>query len=245
MKAIIVCGGLAKRMGSLTEDIPKSMVKINDKPILWYQLQILKSQGITDIILCVGHLSEKIIDYFKDGSELGINITYSKEDELLGTGGAVKNIGEGWVKDSFIVIYGDIISNIDYNKLYEFHKKNNSVATIVVREKETIGSSLIEIDENSKIVRFVERPDEEVILKSKENGFKNLVNSGIYVLDPDVFDLISAAKFDFGHDLFPILLENRKDLFGYPIEKYWREVGTIERYGEFEKDVNDGVISFS
>ncbi|MBN2421629.1 NDP-sugar synthase [Candidatus Woesearchaeota archaeon] len=238
MQVVIICGGLATRMHPLTEKMPKSMIEVNEKPLLWYQLQLLKKQGITDIILCVGHLSERIKDYFKEGKELGVNLTYSQEKELLGTAGAVKNINPDLIEDTFGVLYGDIISDLTFKDMLEFHNANNSAATILMRIKDKIGSSLINVKPDFQIIEFIERPSPEFLEGFLKQGKKNWVNSGIYVINKDVLDYIPEnRKFDFAYDLFPLLLKQNKKLMGFPVKGFWKELGKIERIKEFEEEI--------
>ncbi|MBU0757896.1 MAG: nucleotidyltransferase family protein, partial [Nanoarchaeota archaeon] len=225
---MIVCGGLATRLLPVSEKIPKSMVSICGKPLLYYQLALLKKQGIKDIILCVGHLSEKIEEYFGTGEGLGVDLRYSFESTLLGTAGAVKNIDPSILEDDFIVMYGDILSDLDMGVFFGYHKEKNSYATILVREKKSRGSSLIDIDRQHKIIGFVERPTDSFLKNHVGIGKMNLVNSGIFVLKKEVLKTITLyKKSDFSYDVFPELIMNNKTLVGFPLPKstYWKEAG--------------------
>jgi len=232
MQVVILAGGLATRMEPLTMKIPKSMVDINGKPLLWYQLELLKQQGINDIIVCVGHLGDQIITYFGNGLKYSV-----EKEEPLGTAGAVKNIPCDWLEHDFIVLYGDIIFTIDLKKMFEFHKQKDAVATIHIHTKPILGSSSIRIDKTKRITEFVEKPTK---LKKP-----NWVNSGIYIMNKRILGYIPAqTNFDFGKQLFPLLIEKKKRLYGYPLKKreYWKEVGTVNRLEEFirffPKDLN-------
>ncbi|MBD3203190.1 NTP transferase domain-containing protein [Candidatus Woesearchaeota archaeon] len=238
MQVVIVCGGLATRLHPITEKIPKSLIEIKGKPILYYQIKLLKKQGIKDIILCVGHLSEKIIDYFKDGKKFGVELRYSLEDRALGTAGAVKNINENLLQKKFFVLYGDVITDVSFQDMRNYHENNNSAATILIREKKKIGSSLINLNKNFMITDFIERPSKDQIEYFKNLGKKNWVNSGLYLLDKEKLDYIPVnKKFDFAYDLFPSLIKEEENVFGFPLNGFWRELGKIDRIESFQKAI--------
>ena len=243
MQTIIICGGLATRLRPYTEKIPKSMLEINGRPVLWYQLNLLKKQGIKDIILCVGHLSEVIEKYFEDGRKFSVELRYSRERELLGTAGAVKNIPENWIEEKFGILYGDIISDLDFRDMLDYHEKNDAFATMLMRIKKTLGSSLINADEKNNIKGFIERPTQKVLDSFTACNKKNWVNSGAYIYTKEILKFIDKNKnSDFSYDIFPQLLKENKKIMGYPVKGFWKEIGNIQRLNELEKEIKELAI---
>ena len=221
---LIIAGGLGTRMEGLTKDVPKCMLEVNGKPFIQHQLEIFKQQGFTDIIFCLRHLAEVVQDYFKDGSEFGLDIEYSVENNSLGTAGAVKN-AEHLIDDDFIVFYGDNYTNMDFNQFIEQHK---GIATVNVRKNETHTNSSMLLTLNMRIVDFIEKPNNVYI------------NNGIYVCNKEILNYIPEnVKYDFGYDLFPELIKQNKRLYAYTTECYYKEIGTIKKYNEFRREFND------
>lgn len=231
-KIVIVAGGLATRMGSVTEEIPKCLININGKPLIEHQINFFKKNNYNDIVFCIAHLANKVKEYFKDGERFGVKIKYVEEEkELLGTAGSVK-LAEDLIEDEdFIVYYGDNITSMDFDKFIEFHKQKNGMASVFVRPL-SIGrksSSMIKLDENNKITRFIEKPSAEEIEKNKNE--KIYINNGIYALKKEILSLIPKnVKFDFGKDLFPMIIEKNYDVYGYLTDDFYREIGTFEKY---------------
>lgn len=233
MKAMILAAGEGTRLRPITYETPKSCIPINGKPLLAYNLELLKKYNITDIAINVSHLADKVIEEFKDGSNYGVKLTYSKEEELLGTAGAVKKI-ESFFDSAFVLIYGDLLTNIDLNKLIEFHNQHKGIATVAlykVPRPEACG--VVELD-GDRITKFIEKP---------EHPDTNLVNAGVYVLETEIFKYIPKNKFfDFGLDLFPVLLNEGNQIFGYEINEYLIDIGTKEKLEKAEKDIKEGKI---
>lgn len=241
MKAIILCAGRGERLMPLTQNIPKPMIKIKGKPILWYNISLCKKYGISDIAVNTSYLPEKIKDYFEDGKEFGVNIVYSYEPELLGTSGALNNFRD-FLDDDFIVIYGDCVSNIDFGKMLEYHKKNKPIATIALRKKpkEYKTQSLILADEQLNIINFLEKPSQELVDKFSSE-FK-LINSGIYILSPKILAYIRDGFSDFGYNIFPLLIEKKEKIKGFMIDEFfYREIGTVEKYMLAKKEVEQNL----
>ena len=236
MKAVILAGGRATRMGVLAKEIPKPMLQIGDKPLLEHQIDVLKRYGITDIILITGHLSEVIEDYFGDGSKFGVNIEYYVEKKPLGTTGGIKEIEDKLTED-FIVIYGDVMFDIDLSRIIDFHNKKSAFATLMVHPNDhPHDSDLIEVDPDGRIIRFHPKPHDP------ERYYKNLVNAAIYVLNPRINDYIEkGVKSDFGRNIFPAIV-GKERFFGYNTAEYLKDMGTPERLKDVEKDYSDGKI---
>lgn len=230
MMGAILAGGRGKRLGPLTRNLPKPIVKIAGKPLLEHQIKLFRSCNIKKIILCLHYLPEKIIKHFGDGKKFGVKIKYSIEKEPMGTAGALKN-AEKLLDDAFIVMYGDNFTNISLKKLERFHKRKKAVATIALcrRPASQKTSSMVLADKNLRIKKFIERPKESDSRLIK--GRYKYVNAGIYVLEPQILKLIPKKRFDFGHELFPLLLKKKLKLVGYCLPKgtYLKEIGTIEK----------------
>lgn len=235
-KIIIVAGGLATRMRPITEEIPKCLVDINGKPLIQHQLEFFRDKGYKDIIFCVAHLAQKVKDYFEDGKEFGLNISYVEEtEELMGTAGSVKLAKKIIGKDrDFIVYYGDNLTSMDFEKFMDFHRKNKALATICIRPlpEGYKSSSIITLDKSKQIKVFLEKPQVEELEKHKDE--KRFINSGIYAFKKDMFKMIPKnQKYDFAKQLFPNLIEKNLGIYGYSTEEFFREIGTVEKYERF------------
>jgi D,D-heptose 1,7-bisphosphate phosphatase len=239
MKAVILAGGKGTRMGSVINDIPKPMVHISDKTVLQHQFELLKTYGITDIILTVNHLKDVIIDKYKDGSEIGLNITYYEEKTPLGTVGAIKEL-EHELKEDFLVLYGDVMMNVNLERLIQFHKQKESECTIVIHPNDhPYDSDLIEINEEDKVVAVYNKPHDP------DKYYRNLVNAGLYIFSPVVFKYLEkGVKADFGKNIFPIL-HSKIRMFAYNTPEYLKDMGTPERMEQVTRDYESGKIKRS
>ena len=228
VKVVIVAGGLAKRLKPITEEIPKCMIDVGGKPLIEHQIEIFKKQGFTDFIFCIAHLKEKVKEYFGDGEKFGIKINYSEEKELLGTAGAVKLV-ESYLKEPFIVFFGDIITNLDFQRMVDTHKQKQAILTIAAhpRPKKHDFTSFIDADSDWVIKEFIEQPERTIIENYSSDEL--FVNSSIYILEPEVLEFIPLkTKFDFGYDLFPLLIKQNKKLVLYPHDnECYKEIGTF------------------
>lgn len=227
MKAVILVGGMGTRMRPLTYVIPKAMLPIGGKPLLEHTIHYLKEHGITEVIVCVAYLKTHIMDYFKDGKKLGIKLKYAESDMPLGTAGQLKT-AEKFVSERFIAMNGDIITSLSIRKLVEFHEKTHGIGTIALKRFEVaIPYGHIEMDSNSTIKKFVEKPT-----------FSFLANAGIYAFEPKIFDYIPPNKVvSIERETFPNLLKNGEKLHGYFEEAYWSDVGTITDFERVDKEL--------
>jgi mannose-1-phosphate guanylyltransferase/phosphomannomutase len=187
------------------------MVEIAGKPVLEHNIEWLRRFGVTDLVINLYYMPHAVRDYFADGSNFGVKITYSEEETLLGTAGGVKKVAS-FFKGPFFLWYGDNLSNIDLRRLYSFHEKNAAVASIALFYRaDPTASGIVGLDNNSRITRFLEKPRWDQV-------FSNWVSAGIFVLDPSITEFIPPDKVsDFGHDVLPLLLANDEPLFGYPM----------------------------
>lgn len=238
MKAMILAAGKGTRLHPLTENLPKPMVPLNGKPLLEYIIEWLKFYRILELAINIHHHPEVIVNHFGSGKELGVNITYSHEEKLLGTAGAIKKLS-AFFNEPFLVIYGDNLCNCNLARLVEAHYTKGGIGMIALfRREETSASGIVEMDRESKIIRFLEKPN-------KAESFSNLVNSGIYVLDPGIIEHIpSTQPYDFGRDLFPQIILRGEKLYGYIMsdeeQLYWAD--TLESYQLMLEAVRDGKI---
>jgi NDP-sugar pyrophosphorylase family protein len=231
VKAFILAAGLGTRLRSLGLDVPKVMVPIGGKPLLQHYLELLSRQGILDVIVNLHYLPEKITEHFGDGSRFGVNITYSHEPQLLGTAGAVKKM-EAQLRDGpFVLFYGDNLIRLELPVLLAFHQARQGLATIALWESpEPWTGGVVETEADGRVRRFVEKPDRKDIST-------NLINAGIYVLEPAILDAIPAGQFyDFGKDLFPKLLAEGKPLYAMKPNAYVQDIGTPERLAKAQRD---------
>ncbi|MFC2143092.1 NDP-sugar synthase [Candidatus Aenigmatarchaeota archaeon] len=233
MKAVILCGGMGKRMRDVSEDIPKPMIEIEGKPILEHQIDYFKKHGITEFVFCTGHQGDIIKKHFKDGKKFGVDIKYSHEKEALGTGGAIKN-AEDLINDNFILLYGDTMINIDIEKIMTFHTQHyvckGCILTITIHETDhPQDSDLIKINEDERVVELFPKPN-------KEPFPSRLSKSSLFISSKEIFEYLPMIKHDFEKTILPKLVKEGK-VAGYLTNELIRDVGTPERYEKFKKDM--------
>ena len=231
MRAVLMAGGSGTRLRPLTCDLPKPMVSVLNRPIAEHIINLLKRHNITEIIATLYYLPDVMRDYFQDGSDFGVQMTYAVEEEQpLGTAGCVKNI-EQWLDDTFITISGDAITDFDLQAAIAFHKEKKSQATLVLtRVPNPVEFGVVITDKDGKIKRFLEKP-------SLSEIFSDTVNTGIYILEPEVLKYLPEnEESDFSKDLFPLLLEKGEPMYGYVADGYWCDVGHLEAYREAQYD---------
>jgi mannose-1-phosphate guanylyltransferase len=238
MKAIILVGGQGTRLRPLTTNTPKAMVPIANKPFMEHVFRHLKQYGIKDIVLAIGHLAQPIKDYFGDGSTFGINLSYSLEDTPLNTAGAVKNAQKYLDNESFMVLNGDIFTDLDLTDMIKHHRRNKATITIALTPvADPCSYGLVETGDKGEITRFLEKPSPDQITT-------NLINAGTYVLEAEVLEHIPAdTNFSFEYQVFPPLLEKGASLYAYPSESYWIDIGKPHSYRNLNFDLLEGKIS--
>lgn len=236
MKAVIMAGGEGTRLRPLTCNLPKPMVPILNRPMMEHILNLLKRHGFTDIASTLWYLPEHVERYFQNGDAFGVNMEYFVEREPLGTAGSVKNAVQ-FLQDTFIVMSGDALTDIDLTSAVEFHKKQGSMATLVLtRVPNPLSYGVVLVDESGKITQFLEKP-------SWSQVFSDTVNTGIYILEPEVLDLIKLGqKVDFSQDVFPELLRRGAPLYGYVAPGYWSDIGNLEVYSKAQVDSLNGAV---
>ncbi len=233
MKAVIMAGGEGTRLRPLTCNRPKPLVPVAGKPVMEHITSLLKSHGIYDIAVTLQYLPDTISEHFGDGGLSGVKMRYYIENKPLGTAGSVRN-AESFLDDTFMVISGDALTDIDITKAVQFHMERESMATLVLKRVDIpLEYGVVVTDSDGRIIRFLEKPGWGEVIS-------DTVNTGIYILSPEIFKYYEANMvFDFSRDLFPILLRDNKRMFGYVAEDYWCDIGDINAYIQANFDALD------
>lgn len=237
MRAVLMAGGSGTRLRPLTCDLPKPMVPILNRPIAEHIINLLKRHQISEVVATLHYLPDVMRDYFQDGSDFDVQMTYAvEEDQPLGTAGCVKNIAE-LLDDTFLVISGDSITDFDLTAAIEFHKQKKSKATLILtRVPNPIEFGVVITDEEGRINRFLEKPSTSEI-------FSDTVNTGTYILEPEVLEYLPPnQESDFSKELFPLLLAKNEPIYGYVAQGYWCDVGHLDAYRESQYDALQGKV---
>lgn len=226
-----MAGGFGTRLRPLTNNIPKPMVPVANKPMLEHLINLLKKHNVKEYVMLLYYQPETIKEFFGDGSRFGVKIDYVLPDKDYGTAGAVK-FSEKFIKDDFLVISGDVMTNFNLTDFYDFHKEKKSLASISLYSSENpVQYGIVLTDNESRIVRFLEKPLSSEI-------FSDTINTGIYYFSKDIFPHIPEGEnYDFSKDLFPSLLRDDIPIYGYKTPGYWRDIGTLEEYLSANHDV--------
>jgi mannose-1-phosphate guanylyltransferase/phosphomannomutase len=236
MKAVIMAGGEGTRLRPQTSNLPKPMLPLVGRPMMEHIISLLRRHGITDIVVTVAFLPNAIRSYFGNGSELGVRMVYATEETPLGTAGSVRNARDE-LTERFLVISGDVLTDINLTSLIEFHEKNSALATLALCAVENpLEFGIVITREDGSIERFLEKPGWGQV-------FSDTINTGIYVLEPEIFDVIPEGRaVDFSSEVFPTVLEAGGPLFGYVADGYWEDVGTTAAYLKAHEDILDGKV---
>lgn len=237
MKAVIAAGGQGTRLSSIARDIPKPMVKVVGKPILEYQINCLKENGVKEIYILIGYLGNVIKDYFKDGKPFGVNINYVEERQPLGSAGSLYFLREE-LKEDFIFIYGDLMFDVYFKRMIDFHKKHDSHITLLSHpNSHPYDSDLIISNDDNLVLKIDSKHN------VRQYFYHNLVNSGVYVLSNKIFNKYfkQLKKVDFEKDIVVNEVTN-KTVFSYRSTEYVKDAGTPERYYSVCEDVEKGVV---
>ncbi|GII03407.1 mannose-1-phosphate guanyltransferase [Planobispora takensis] len=237
MKAVVMAGGEGTRLRPMTANQPKPLLPVVNRPIMEHVLRLLKRHGLTETVVTVQFLAALVRNYFGDGDELGMNLYYATEERPLGTAGSVKNAADELRDAPFMVISGDALTDIDLTDMIRFHRENGALVTIgLKRVPNPLEFGIVIVDEQGRVERFLEKPTWGQV-------FSDTVNTGIYVMEPEVLDEVSAdGPVDWSADVFPELLKRGAPLFGYVAEGYWEDVGTHESYLRVQADVLSGRV---
>lgn len=236
MKAVIMAGGEGTRLRPLTSNCPKPMLPLANRPMMEHIVDLLRRHGITEIVVTVAYLANQIRTYFGDGSEFGVRMVYATEDQPLGTAGSVRNAMDE-LTERFLVISGDVLTDIDLTQIMATHEQRGALATIgLVSVPNPLEFGIVITREDGSIERFLEKPTWGQV-------FSDTINTGIFVLEPEIFDHIPEDRsVDFSGEVFPALLDQQLPLFGAVATGYWEDVGTLEAYVSAHKDVMDGRV---
>jgi mannose-1-phosphate guanylyltransferase/phosphomannomutase len=233
MKAVVMAGGEGTRLRPLTSNQPKPMVPIVGKPCMEHILELLKQHEFEEVIVTLAFLPQAIRSYFGTGESLGMDVGYSVEESPAGTAGSVK-LAAGRLDDTFLVISGDALCDVDLTKLVEFHKEKGASVTIGLKSVDNpLEFGIVVTDEEGRVERFLEKP-------SWGQVFSDTINTGIYVLEPEVLKHIPTDRpYDFSKELFPLLLEMGRPIYGYVMEGYWQDIGNLDQYRQANFDALD------
>jgi D,D-heptose 1,7-bisphosphate phosphatase len=231
-----MAGGKGTRISLIASDIPKPMIQFFGKPILEYQIDSLKHSGLTDIIMVTGHLGQVIQDYFLDGSRFDCHISYFDETEPLGTAGALYKIQDK-LDDDFLLINGDIVFDINFPALIDFHRARNALATLVVHpNSHPFDSALIVTDQNNRVIRWMNKEEER-------RYYKNQVNAGIHILTRKLLEGLHpvSEKVDLDRDILKPMIVTRR-IYAYNTPEYIKDMGIPERYAGVLSDIQNGFV---
>jgi mannose-1-phosphate guanylyltransferase/phosphomannomutase len=237
VKAVIMAGGEGTRLRPLTSNQPKPMMPIANRPMMEHVVELLKRHGFEEIVVTVAFQANAIRTYFGNGAEFGVHMVYATEETPLGTAGSVRNAMDE-LDEPFLVISGDVLTDIDVGAVVDFHRERKAVGTIALKSMENpLEFGIVIAREDGSIERFLEKPTWGQV-------FSDTINTGIYVLDPSIFEYIAPGKpVDFSSDVFPRMLDDGMPLYGYVADGYWEDVGTLDAYIKAHQDVLDGQVS--
>ncbi|MFN2586558.1 MAG: sugar phosphate nucleotidyltransferase [Actinomycetota bacterium] len=237
MQAVIMAGGEGSRLRPLTSNMPKPMLPIAKRPMMEHILVLLRAHGITDVVATVQFLSSVIRNYFGDGSDLGMSLSYATVEVPLGTAGSVLGARD-FLSGSFLVVSGDALTDVDLEEVVDFHRSRGAAATLVLkRMKDPLEFGIVMTDADGRVERFLEKPTWGQV-------FSDTINTGIYVLEPDVLDLIPVDHpYDFSSELFPMMLDKGLPLFGFVTDAFWTDVGNTDAYLQANHDALSGKVA--
>lgn len=240
MQAVIMAGGKGTRLRAITNDeIPKPMAPIAGKPILEWQMECLRRQGITDVVLIIGHLGHKIREYFGDGTAFGLRLSYLEETTPLGTAGALSLLPPLLTQDCFYLIFGDVLFDIDLERMRRFHQEKRSAATLFVHPNtHPFDSDLVVCDQEDRVLRFDSKQN------VRDYWYNNCVNAGFYLLERYVCDRVPPnQKTDLEKEVLSRLIEEGGAVYGYRSPEYIKDVGTVDRIRRAEEELTSGFIA--
>src|SRR6187551_2077248 len=233
MKAVVMAGGEGTRLRPLTSNQPKPMVPIVGKPCMEHILDLLRRHGMNEVVVTLAFMPQAIRTYFGGGESLDMDVDYSVEEQPLGTAGSVK-LAKRRLDDTFLVISGDALCDVDLTSLVEAHKAKGAAVTIGLKSVDNpLEFGIVVTDEEGRVERFLEKP-------SWGQVFSDTINTGIYVLEPEVLRHVPADRpFDFSKELFPLLLEMGRPLYGYVFDDYWQDIGNLDQFRQANFDALD------
>ena len=237
--AVIMAGGKGSRLLSITNDeIPKPMVPVDGKPLLEYQVEKLKAYGIKKIVMIVGHLGEKIVDHFKDGKDFGVEIDYIFEKEPLGTAGAFYYLKDKIEAKDFMLVFGDVFFDMDFDRMEDFHFKNSALTTLLAHPNgHPYDSDLIQTDDTGRVIGFDSKHN------VRDYWYDNMVNAGMYIINKRLLDLVKEpVKTDFEKDILANQVKLGANIYAYHTPEYVKDVGTVDRINATVEELKSGLI---
>ena len=237
--AVIMAGGKGSRLRSITNDeIPKPMVPVDGKPLLEYQVEKLKAYGIKKIVMIVGHLGEKIVDHFKDGKDFGVEIDYIFEKEPLGTAGAFYYLKDKIDAKDFMLVFGDVFFDMDFDRMEDFHFKNSALTTLLAHPNgHPYDSDLIRTDDTGRVIGFDSKHN------VRDYWYDNMVNAGMYIINRKLLDLVKEpVKTDFEKDILANQVQLGANIYAYHTPEYVKDVGTVDRINATVEELKSGLI---
>ena len=240
MKAVLLAGGEGSRLRPLTIGRPKPMVPIVNKAVISHVLDLLKRHGITEVVITLRYLASAVQDFLDDGSSIGMKLTYAVEETPLGTAGGLKSVAHMLDKEPFLVISGDALTDFDLGAGIEAHRASGAAATLTLTAVENpLEYGVVVTNAQGRVVQFLEKPTWGEVIS-------DTVNTSIYVLEPEVLNLIPSGKsYDFSTELFPKMMADGLALHGYVADGYWCDVGSLEEYQRANADLLYGRVNLS
>ena len=238
MKAMVLAAGKGTRLFPITGVIPKPMAPVAGKPIIQHIFELLAKSGVEEVNVNVHYLADAILSSYGEEAWVdGAEIHFTREDELMGTAGGVKRVSDRF-DETFVVVMGDALTDVDLKEVVSFHKEKGAIATLALtRVADTSGYGVVELDAGTNVLRFQEKP-------GAGEAVSNLANTGIYVFEPEALEYVPEnAFFDFAKDVFPALLEAGEKMVGYEGDFYWSDIGTLESYRAAQRDTLSGRVA--
>jgi mannose-1-phosphate guanylyltransferase len=237
MKAMLLAAGLGTRLRPLTYEVPKPMVPVLGRPVMEHILRLMGRHGFDDVVANLHYFPDLIRNRFGDGSGYGVRLVYAYEEELLGTAGGVRNVRDHFGDETFLIISGDALTDIDLTSLWEAHKRHGGIGTLALkRVDDTTQFGVVIVGDDGRIQGFQEKPE-------PAEALSNLGNCGIYVFEPEIFDHFPEQEFvDWAMDVFPRLLEEDVGFYGHEFPEYWNDVGSLEEYRQGNFDALTGAV---
>jgi len=240
MKAMILAAGLGTRLRPLTNHLPKPLLPLGDRPLIHYNLLLLKKYGITEVLINLHHYGDKLKKALGNGADLGMQIHYSEEPVILGTGGGLKKVTRFFSNGSFILINADILVDLNLDKVVEHHQRRKAAATLILREDPRVDHwGVIEADQEGRVRQLLQRGD------WKGGKLSRYMFTGIHVLEPRIFNYIPDRQFYSIIDSYIEMVKKNERVFGYIMKGYWMDLGTPERYQKTRLEIEKGTLKLS
>jgi mannose-1-phosphate guanylyltransferase len=237
MRAMLLGAGLGTRLRPITYELPKPMVPVLGEPVMGHILRLLESHGFDEVVANIHYFPDLIRKRFGDGSDYGVRLAFSLEGELLGTAGGVRNVRDFFGGETFLIVSGDALTDIDLTALWERHRETGGIGTLALKEVDDPSQlGVVILGADGRIQGFQEKP-------APGEALSNLGSCGIYVFEPEIFDYFPERDFvDWAQDVFPVLLEQDVPLYGHQIADYWNDVGSIAEYRRGNVDALVGAV---